>query len=115
MGLSGSKEDNMAATNFVETAIHDKCVVVFSKTYCPYCKMAKAALDEEGAKYEVVELDKRSDGDAIQNALAQITGARTVPRVFIKGKCIGGGSETRDMQASGELRKLLEECGNALK
>jgi glutaredoxin len=30
------------------------------------------------------------DGDGIQKYLGQITGASTVPRVFIGGKCIGG-------------------------
>jgi glutaredoxin 3 len=34
--------------------------VVFSKTWCPYCKAAKAALNESKADYEVVELDNRS-------------------------------------------------------
>ena len=28
-------------------------VVVYSKTYCPFCKKAKTALDAIGAKYEV--------------------------------------------------------------
>ncbi|XP_033118050.1 glutaredoxin-like [Anneissia japonica] len=114
MGISDSRQINMSAKHFVDTAIHDKCVVVFSKSWCPYCKMAKTALDDVGAKYEVVELDKRGDGDAIQDYLKSITGAKTVPRVFIKGKCIGGGSETRDLKESGELENMLREC-NALK
>lgn len=53
--------------------------VIFSKTYCPYCTMAKDNLRAEGGKFEVVELDERSDGGAIQAALADLTGRRTVP------------------------------------
>ena len=32
-----------------------------------------------------------------------------VPRVFIKGKCIGGGSETKAMHEEGKLEPLLRE------
>ena len=32
--------------------------VVFSKSYCPYCKSTKALLDEHGAKYYAIELDQ---------------------------------------------------------
>lgn len=34
-------------------------VMVFSKTYCPFCKMAKDALNQTGVKYGLVELDER--------------------------------------------------------
>lgn len=33
-------------------------VVVFSKSYCPYCKQTKKALDELNAEYELLELDE---------------------------------------------------------
>lgn len=83
-------------------------VAVFSKTYCPYCTKAKRALDSIGAKYTVVELDSRNDADSIQNELGNMTGARTVPRVFVNGKCIGGGDDTAALASSGKLAKMLE-------
>lgn len=36
-------------------------------------------LSREGAKFDVMELDERKDGDAIQAALFKMTGRRTVP------------------------------------
>lgn len=51
------------------------------------------------------------DCDAIQDYLSEKTGARTVPRVFIKGKCIGGGSETRTLKDQGKLVPMLKEAG----
>lgn len=30
-----------------------------------------------------------------------------VPRVFIKGECIGGGSETKSLYNSGKLKSML--------
>jgi glutaredoxin 3 len=45
------------AKQFVDDAIKDNKVAVFSKTFCPYCTMAKSALNDTGAKYFLAELD----------------------------------------------------------
>lgn len=58
---------------FIKQKISQPCVV-FSKTYCPFCDSAKRTLTKEGAKFDVVELDVVSNGDAIQKTLAQLTG-----------------------------------------
>ncbi len=49
------------------------------------------------------------EGDAIQDVLLQLTGGRSVPRVFIKGKFIGGGDDTAALARNGGLAKLLAE------
>ena len=88
------------------------CCQVFSKSWCPYCKKAKRILSEFQLKsYNVIELDERNDGDALQDALGQMTGARSVPRVFIGGKCIGGGDDTERLSKDGKLKELLEQAG----
>src|ERR1700730_5913324 len=38
--------------------IDENNVVVFSKSYCPYCKASKALLNEKCAKYFLMELDQ---------------------------------------------------------
>lgn len=48
----------MAAKTKAQGLIDQHPVVVFSKSWCPYCKAAKALLSENGAKYEVLELDQ---------------------------------------------------------
>lgn len=40
--------------------------------------MAKSVFNEIGATYKVIELDEHDDGRRLQEALAQMTGARTV-------------------------------------
>ncbi|KAJ7351879.1 hypothetical protein OS493_034785 [Desmophyllum pertusum] len=104
----------MASMAFVNDQVKSSKVVVFSKTHCPYCTMAKSALKDAGLKqsdYLLIELDERDDGSAIQDALVKITGARTVPRVFINGKFVGGGSEVKALQSSGKLKPMLQEVG----
>ncbi|XP_029050709.1 glutaredoxin-C4-like [Osmia bicornis bicornis] len=91
----------------VEQLIASDAVVIFSKTQCPYCKMAKQVFDNMQKKYTAIELDEREDGDEIQSILGDMTGARTVPRVFVKGVCLGGGTDIKRLYESGELQKKL--------
>lgn len=55
-----------------------------------------------------MELNEREDGTAVQAALAELTGQRTVPNVFIKGKHIGGNDDTQKANRDGSLLKMLE-------
>ena len=98
-----------AAAAFVAKEIAAAPVVVFSKTYCPYCVKAKAALAPlvSGADVRIYELDEMDNGAAIQQALA-FTGATSVPRVFIGGKFFGGGDDTAAGARSGQLKKLID-------
>lgn len=90
----------------VKQLIATNDVFVASKSYCPHCSSAKRLLEKVTPNAYVLELDTMEDGDDIQQALAKITGQRTVPNIFIKGKHIGGNS---DLQALGEsqIKKLV--------
>ncbi|KAK3038267.1 hypothetical protein RJ639_029855 [Escallonia herrerae] len=92
---------------FVKKTISSHSIVIFSKSYCPYCRKAKAVFKELEKAPHVVELDERDDGWNIQDALAEVVGRRTVPQVFIDGKHIGGSDDTVEAYESGELAKLL--------
>ena len=63
--------------------------------------------DARAASMTVIELDNRDDGAAIQAYLGKVTGATSVPRVFIGGKFIGGGDDTVALARSGELARLV--------
>lgn len=107
---SGNGELKRMAEEYVNELIKKHKVAVFSKTYCPYCTKAKSVLDKYDIKDKViVELDNRDDGDEIQNYMLKLTGARSVPRVFINGKCIGGGDDTARLDKEGKLKALLDE------
>ncbi|KAF2825047.1 glutaredoxin [Ophiobolus disseminans] len=100
----------MSATKTkVQSIIDENPVAVFSKSYCPYCKAAKALLSESGAKFYAIELDQIDDGSAIQSTLGDITGQTTVPNIFIGKKHIGGNSELQAKK--GDLKTLLKDAG----
>ncbi|XP_039292918.1 glutaredoxin-C4 isoform X3 [Nilaparvata lugens] len=107
MSSQAAVDMNGPIATYVKEAIAQDKVVIFSKTYCPYCKLAKEVFDKIKSKYTCIELDSRNDADSIQNVLGEITGARTVPRVFVNGVCIGGGSDVKSLHEKGELEKLL--------
>ncbi|XP_071455208.1 glutaredoxin-1-like [Hetaerina americana] len=98
----------MAAEKFVEEKIQGDKVVLFSKSTCPYCDQAKDLFTSLGYKYTAYELDTMPNCSDIQDYLKEKTGARTVPRVFIGGKCIGGASDTKQLHNAGKLKALLE-------
>ncbi|KAM0003834.1 putative thioredoxin-disulfide reductase [Helianthus debilis subsp. tardiflorus] len=85
-------------------------VVVFSKSYCPYCVSVKKLFTELGSSFKSIELDLESDGSEMQSALHGWTGQRSVPNVFIGGKHIGGCDSTVAMHKAGKLVSLLTEA-----
>eukprot|EP01035_Chromulina_nebulosa_P020815 gene20815-26983_t len=96
------------AKEIVQNAIKENNIIVFSKTYCPYCEKAKDAIKKLKYEFKVIELDKDPQGSEIQNALLESTGQRTVPNIFVKGKHIGGCDKTLAAIASGEFQKLAK-------
>jgi len=107
-GTMASLRDGKPVQQWVDDTINSKAVVVFSKTYCPFCDMAKNALKQAGiTDYLLIELENREDCGEVQDYLQKVTGGRTVPRVFIHGKFIGGGSEVQQLQAEGKLSAML--------
>ncbi|KAE8021519.1 hypothetical protein FH972_007403 [Carpinus fangiana] len=86
-------------------------VVVFSKTYCPFCVNVKQLLTQLGANFKAIELDIESDGSEIQAALAEWTKQKTVPNVFIGGNHIGGCDATTALHKEGKLVPLLTQAG----
>ncbi|GKZ24910.1 hypothetical protein AbraIFM66951_000688 [Aspergillus brasiliensis] len=99
-----------AAKTKAQTLINENGVVVFSKSYCPYCTASKNLLNELGAKYTTLELDQLPDGADLQDALQEISQQRTVPNIFIKQQHIGGNSDLQSKKKE-ELKGLLTEAG----
>lgn len=90
-----------------ENAAHK--VVIYSKTFCPYCTKTKQlfAAMKEVSDVVIYELDQRKDGNEIQSELQKITGQRTVPNVFVMNTHIGGNDDTQSAKKNGKLNELL--------
>ncbi|GAO48347.1 hypothetical protein G7K_2520-t1 [Saitoella complicata NRRL Y-17804] len=103
-----------AAKTLVEKLVKENAVVVFSKSYCPFCTKAKNLLVNKYAVFRAIELDLRDDGAAIQDYLKEKTNQSTVPNVFIGGKQVGGTLErfgqTRTVRQPFEALAAGREC-----
>ena len=82
-------------------------VVVFSKSWCPFCMQTKGLFETLQVPVTYIELDELADGADMQAELAQMSGQRTVPNVFIKGQHLGGNDDTQRAARSGKLQELL--------
>ena len=98
----------------IQAFIHDETtshqVVVFSKSWCPYCKATKTLLHSSlpsNVDLVVHELDLHPHGELIQTELAKLTGQRTVPNVFVAGEHLGGNSDVHQAHANGKLAQAL--------
>ncbi|ORZ22497.1 glutaredoxin-1 [Absidia repens] len=92
---------------YVDNLIANNKIVVFSKSYCPYCKSTKELFKQLGEDIVVIELDQIKQGADIQDYLLKKTGQRTVPNVFVRQQHIGGNSEVQAANNNGSLKKLL--------
>jgi len=97
----------------IERRFEGMPLVVFSKTYCPFSRRAKALL----ASYNlspaatIVEVDLRDDGDLIKHILTRLTGRGTFPNAILNGVSIGGSDDLHSLHAQGHLQETLENAG----
>ncbi|XP_025908290.1 thioredoxin reductase 3 isoform X2 [Nothoprocta perdicaria] len=91
----------------VRALIDTHRVMIFSKSYCPYCNKVKELFRSLRVEYYALELDVTDDGASIQQVLVELTNQRTVPNVFVNGKHVGGCDSTFQAYQNGSLQKLL--------
>ncbi|XP_061489983.1 glutaredoxin 2 isoform X2 [Rhineura floridana] len=101
---------NIETTNQIQQTISDNCVVIFSKTTCSYCNMAKKLFEDMNVNYTAIELDMYENGNQFQDILHRMTGGRTVPRIFINGTFVGGATDTQRLHREGKLLPLVHQC-----
>lgn len=103
----------MAALQKVKTLIAQGGVVIFSKVYCPYCTRVKQLFDKYRVPHNDIELDQLPDGEAMQDALEELTGQSTVPNVFVNGEHLGGCDSTYALDKQGKLMPKIKDLVKA--
>jgi len=74
--------------NYVnENAKAPDAVALFTKPGCPFCLKAKKALNDNNIAFEEIVLGKGKSATSV--GLKAVTGASTVPQLFVDGKLIG--------------------------
>lgn len=111
-------ELDAAAVVFVDNVVHAEPVVLFALEWCEFCWSVRKLFAKLGIEYESVDLDsvtyQEDDlGGKIRAVLAERTGAKTIPQIFVGGDHIGGCTETFDAWRDGSMQRKLGGNGVA--
>jgi glutaredoxin len=107
---SPGKTPGRPAGDFVSASISEAPVVLFSLSWCSYCRAMKNLLDQLGITYVLHELDTgayRERYSTIRHQLAEASLSSTLPQLFIGRELVGGYTDAYDMYRKGTLRALL--------
>lgn len=104
------------AERFVRDVIAVEPVVLFALEWCEFCWSARKLFGRLGIEYRSVDLDSvdYQEGDRgvkMRAVLSQLSGARTIPQIFIAGEHLGGCTELFDAMRDGSLQEQLENAG----
>uniref|UniRef100_R4G4D5 thioredoxin-disulfide reductase (NADPH) n=2 Tax=Rhodnius TaxID=13248 RepID=R4G4D5_RHOPR len=96
--------DENTYVEYINNLLANNRVVIFSKTWCPYCYKAKDLFKDLLVPYHEVVLDTMGEkGCKIQEALESMTQQKTVPNIFINSNHIGGYTNLYQAQQTGRL------------
>jgi glutaredoxin 3 len=62
-------------------------IVIYTKTNCPNCIIAKATLVSKGLEYSEIDCDNPYEFDALREKHPE---ARQMPQIFINNQRVGG-------------------------
>jgi glutaredoxin 3 len=83
-------------------------VEIYTREYCGYCTRAKALLASKGVHFKEYHA---GDDPALRREMIQRSeGGATYPQVLINGRPVGGSDEIHDLDAEGQLDRLLAEA-----
>lgn len=66
-------------------------ITIHTKTFCPWCDMAKDWLTENGFEFDVVLHDDDTERQEFYESCGQ--SVYSVPQIFVDGKRLGGYSD----------------------
>lgn len=90
----------------IEDFILKHAVVMFSKTWCPFCRDSKDFLGNQiGVHVYVIEVDQHPEGAKIHSYMKEKTKQTSVPVIYIKGLFIGGCNDVKALHEKGELER----------
>ena len=105
-----------SAVEEVTALVRDEPVVLFALEWCEFCWSVRKFFAHLGLEYRSVDLDSveyqaGERGGKIRAVLAERTGAKTIPQIFVAGRHIGGCTELFDGWRDGSLPRLLDAEG----
>jgi glutaredoxin 3 len=79
-------------------------VQIYTKGYCPFCKKAKATLNDLGVNFEEFEI---TNDTKLTQEMQMRSNRKTVPQIFVGGQHLGGNDDLQASLNDGSFKKLL--------
>jgi glutaredoxin 3 len=79
-------------------------VVVYLKSWCPYCASARALLQSKNVSVREIDVEALPEQ---REEMIRRSGRRSVPQIFIGDRHIGGCDDLDALEAAGGLDPLL--------
>jgi glutaredoxin 3 len=79
-------------------------VVMYTRSGCGYCSRARALLARKGVAYTEIDVESVAGARA---QMQQRSGRNTVPQVFVGDRHLGGSDDIEELDARGELDRIL--------
>lgn len=73
---------------------HDSAVIMYSTSWCGYCKKARVMLNMQGVKFKEFDIEK----SAAANAEMKSLGGHGVPVFLIQGEVVKGFNQNRVLE-----------------
>jgi len=90
----------------IKRIIKKNPLVLFGLSYCPYCHKAKELLAPYKPVVKDIDLNRNANGT--RKALKKISGMKTFPQIFLKGRLLGGYEDTSRKIQTRKVKKSLE-------
>lgn len=78
-------------------------ITIYTKGWCPYCSAAKKLLDDKGAAFTEIDIEKKPEARA--EMIQKAKGRSTVPQIFI-GKNMSAAATTCMLLMTGASSSL---------
>ena len=80
-------------------------IVMYCKSWCPYCDSARALLNAKGVSFQDINIEAQPEQ---REEMIRRSGRRTVPQIFIGERHIGGSDDLHELDRAGGLDPLLQ-------
>jgi glutaredoxin 3 len=79
-------------------------VVMYTRSWCPYCERARALLKHKGVAFQEIDVEAQSGQ---LEEMVRRSGRQSVPQIFIGEHHVGGSDDLHALDAAGGLDRLL--------
>ena len=100
-----SKSKDKSGDVAAPTDLEPKKIEIFMRPTCSYSRRAIKLLESKGVAF--TEINIAGDPQKKQEMITRTGGRSTVPQIFVDDIHIGNGTEIADLDAKGELNRLL--------